>query len=421
MRIWNWIRNAWARPAYREAWPIAGPAAAHPFDEHQAVRRFASWVYAAAMLNAQAVAAVPLRLYVRRRIGRKLYRTGPVPHLLRRYLAGDQRRGLRPSAGVLARTADWGSDYDLVTEPHPALTVLSRVNAGTTGFELAVLRMLYLQVTGNAYVHVVNHAALRRPHELWLMPSQWTRVVPRDAGTPGTPGSPDGSAVAGYTYGRDIAGRTVFDASEVIHWRLPSLVDPYYGMGRVEAVWSALGLHQSKRAMDLARFDNQARPDFLLVIRQGATPDLLDRFEKQVDQRLRGTERTGRFLTVSGDVHAQPLSFPPELIGDPDRVVEEIAAAFGVPVAKLLANHPNRANAQTANITWLRDTILPYCRLDEERLNEQYLPRFGIQGDAFLAYDNPVPEDQELAIDRRCRYVAAGIMSIDEARAEEGL
>lgn len=385
-------------------------AKARPFDQRQAVRQFSSWVYAAAMLNAQAVAAVPLRLYVRSRIGRKLFATRRVPRPHVRYLAGERGDRVRPGRHVIAKAAEWGGDFEQVVEAHPALELLAKVNPHCNGFELATLRMLYLQITGDSYLHVVTGRALGAPIELWPMPSQWTRIIPSAT-----------RFVDGYTYGPDSATGVRFEPDEVIHWKLPNLDDLHYGRGRLQAVWSALGMHDAKRTMDLARFDNHARPDFLLVVKQGGSVEALDRFEKQIDQRLRGTRKAGRFITITGDVEAVPLNFPPDVLGDPDRVLEEIAAGFGVPISKLLANDPNRAAARTGDLAWLRDTILPYCRLDEEKLNEKYLPLFGIEDDAFLAYDNPVPDDNRFDLTRRERYVRSGIMTPNEVRAEEGL
>ena len=227
--------------------------------------------------------------------------------------------------------------------------------------------------------------------------------------------------VKGYSYGNDPTQQVEFASDEVIHFRLPNLNDLHYGMGRLEAVWTALGLHDAKREMDIARFDNHARPDYLLVVKQGASNDALDRFEKQIDSKLRGPRNSGKFITISGDVEAKPLNLPVDLIGDSDRVLEEIAAGFGVPISKLLTNNPNRANAEVADRAWLRDTILPYCIMDEEKLNEKLLPLYGIEEEAFLAYDNPVPEDKQHQLNRRTKYVAAGIMTPNEARREEGL
>ena len=87
----------------------------------------------------------------------------------------------------------------------------------------------------------------------------------------------------------------------------------------------------------------------------------------------------------------------------------------------LKANDPNLASAKQGFQTWRESTILPLLRMDEEELNQSLVPLFGLEGDAFLAYDNPVPEDEQFQLTRRTALVAGGILTINEARAEEGL
>jgi hypothetical protein len=59
-------------------------------------------------------------------------------------------------------------------------------------------------------------------------------------------------------------------------------------------------------------------------------------------------------------------------------------------------------------------------RQDEDALNEWLIPMFGLEGEAFLAYDNPVPDDRVFDRDTRIAYVNAGILSRNDARAEIG-
>jgi hypothetical protein len=59
--------------------------------------------------------------------------------------------------------------------------------------------------------------------------------------------------------------------------------------------------------------------------------------------------------------------------------------------------------------------------MDEETLNQNLLPLFGIEEDAFLAYDNPVSEDERFAFEKIRGMVAGGIMTANEARMREGL
>lgn len=384
-------------------------AKARPFRQDLAVRSFGSWIYAAAMLNANAFASVPIRLYVRSRSGRKLFRTRAVPKSKFRYLAGDYgNRKIRPSRSVMTKVAEYGEDFEEVTEPHPALKVLAGANEWQNGYELSVLRSLYWQVTGNAYIHPIMDSAMGVPAELWVMPSQWTKIIPSRT-----------EFIAGYVYGRNAAEELKFTPDEVIQWKLPNLNDLYYGFGKAEAAWGALGLHNAKRSLDQAKLDNHARPDWLLSV-ENATPDSLKRVEDKIDARLKGSRNAGRFLAVNSKVKATALQWEIEEIGDPDKVIEEIAAIFGVPLYKLRGNDPIKANSEVQDAGWLRDTILPYCRYDEEQLNARYLPLFGIEGDAFLAYDNPVEDDEAKTVDRLTKYVSGTILLSNEARAELG-
>lgn len=389
---------------------ISKGSKARPFRQDQAVRRFYSWVYVAAMLNATAFAAQSRRLYLRKGTrGTKLFRSRPVQRKNLAYLLGDAQQ--RPSARVLAKIADFGSDFEEVTEPHPILKVLSTVNPWQNGFELDILRMLFLQMTGNAYLHPILNGPGMTPGELWLMPSHQVKVLPDVH-----------NFIRGYYFGRTPEGKE-FTADEVIQFKLPSLTDPWYGMGRLEAVWTALGLHIAKREVDTARYDNYCRPDWIIGA-EGASADALTRIEDAVEQRLLGTHNAGKMIAVNGKVTGLALNLADSVIGDPDRVIEEISAGFGVPIMKMLANDPIKANTESGDAGWLRDTILPYLRLDEEQLNARWVPLWGedVANDAVIAYDNPVPADKQFELDQnKASLGGAPWKLVNEVRKDQGL
>lgn len=374
-----------------------------PFNYHASIRSFASWAYKATMLNANAVGRIPLRLYVKKKsIGQKLYQTRPVDNHRRRHLEGAGRF-------VQQKVAEFRGEFEEINEPHPALRVLRNVNPWMNGFDLTVLRMIYLQLTGNAYTLVVNDPVLNIPSQLWPMPSQWVSIIPDTQ-----------RFIRGYLYGANREMEREFSPDSVIHSKRANPADLYYGMGCAQAAWTALGLHDSKRTLDQSKFDNMSRPDWLMIFKSGGKGDQLDRFEAKIQEKYRGPQKGGQFLAVGGDVSIQSLNEPIEEIGDSDRIVEEIAAAWEVPVTMLKADDPNRSSASTADTAWMRDTIQPYCLMDEEKLNEQYLPRFDVGEDAFLAYDPAVLENREFELKRRVALVAGGIATPNEVRAEEG-
>ena len=384
-----------------------------PFDYHRAVVENRSWVYAAARLNAIAVASQPLRLYVRNRSsGTKAWNTRRTGRRTKAYLSGDLAQ--LPSRYAMTKAAEYGDDYEVVTDTHPLLTLLAKVNPYQNGFDATVLRVLYMELTGNAYLHPVLDPTLNVPVELWTMPSQWMRIVP------GNPLRGE-ELVKGYEYGRNDAQRQDFAPDEVIHFKYPNPRDIYYGLGKVEAAWGAVTSNVALHEMDYHFFANKSRPDYLLVSKGNASDEELERFTAQVETKLRGTNKTGRFLAVTGEVDLKPLQFPPKDLQGREEIVEEIAAIFGVPVSMLRANDPNLASATVGFASWKETTILPLLRMDEEVLNQQLLPLFGIEDDAFVAYDNPVRADEAQETAKRTTYVAGGILTINEARQQEGL
>jgi len=66
-----------------------------------------------------------------------------------------------------------------------------------------------------------------------------------------------------------------------------------------------------------------------------------------------------------------------------------------------------------------RNAILPRCRRLEERLSQRLCPLFDER--LFVAFDSPVPRDREYELRAREAHLAAGVITVNEARSEIGL
>src|SRR5690606_11267249 len=78
-------------------------------------------------------------------------------------------------------------------------------------------------------------------------------------------------------------------------------------------------------------------------------------------------------------------------------------------------------NGLVGHPQFMQYTVLPRLNRRADHLN-QLLPHFGFRpGEAWFAYDNPVPEDRAYTASRNTAYVAGGIMTPNEARISEGL
>ena len=386
----------------------AGRGKLPPFSMQRSVLSFESWVYAAAMLNAQAASSVPLRLYVRTDAQgpQKFWRTRKVSRARKAYLLGDSER--KPSPSVMKSAATAG-DFEEVVDAHPILELLRKANQYEDGFSQSVMRMLYMELCGNAYLHVIMDKALGVPSEIYTVPAQNVTILPGKT-----------ELVEAYLYGVNRNEMQRFELDEIIHFKRPNPRNLYYGLGKVEAAYGAIQQSQAAHIQDLSFLENMSRPDYAAIVKGGASEASMRRFEESMRSLHQGTRKSGRMVTISGDIQLLPLNFPAKDLTGRDEIVEELAAVFGTPISMLKANDPNLASAQAGYAMWRETTIAPICRMDEETLNSRLLPMFGIHEDAYLAYDNPVPENRVADSAERSVAVAGGWRTPNEARLEEG-
>ena len=379
-------------------------------EQAAALRLMTGYVYAAVMMNARSIAAQPLRLYasVEAR-GTKQFPTKTVSKSVQRYLKGDG--SMRPAKSAMLGSNTGGDVVEIYD--HPILDLLNKVSPFYDGYNFNILRKTFLQVTGNEYLHPIM-GPMGYPVEIWVMPSQYVKIKP----------TRDERLIEGYEYGQQ-PNNAFFAPDEVLHNRVPDPSDPLYGRGWVAAASDAAGLLQSMDGYEKHLFQNQARPDWGIFLKETLNETQWNRMIAYLDQNLRGNHNSGRPYIFEGGSDARPLQFSPRDLSfseGENRKVEVIAAVSGVPVTLLKANDPNLASAQVGFASYMRDTIHPYLVADAEFLNQSLLPLFGGLADGlFLAYDNPVQEDEQLISGIMQSQVASGIRTINEARSELGL
>ena len=411
----NTNEKATDRLAYMEgsvpAWQTASTNVQRSRGYSALMQRFNGWVYAAAMTNARGVASQTIKLYsARPKNGSKsIVATRPIDSRKSAYLRGQTES--KPSTFVQRK-----SMHEDIVEVfnHPILDLLDSPSPEMDGYTLTMQRMLNLQLTGNAYLHPIISEAIGTPIELWNMQSDLVSIVP------------DGTMdlVDSYTYGR-LPNAVEFRKDEVLHERQPNPLDPFYGMGWVAAAIDAVDLLNSMDDYEQNVLDNQARPDWAIMVKEHLTDNQYQRLMQQVERQLGGKNNRSRPFIFEGGTDGKPMQFSPQDLAfdsGETRKIEVIAAISGVPVSKLKANDPNLANAREGNLGWLRDTIVPYLSLDEGFLNRQLLPMFGQYSDSlFLAYDDPVQQDRSMQSTIDASDVSAGIRTRNEIRSDRGL
>ncbi|MCD6404720.1 MAG: phage portal protein [Planctomycetes bacterium] len=367
------------------------------------VRSYRGTAYACANLCAQGVAAVGLRLYVETR------HTQARPKCPTRPLEAADRTWLQSKAVAGKRLARAG-DVEEVTD-HPLLDLLTRVNDELDGFSLIELTCLYMEIVGSAYWWLPRNR-LGIVSAIWVLQPQYVRAK-RNAG----------GMLQSWEYYTGAATMRL-SADEVLPFHMPNLRNPYHeGWSPLRAAYEAVALEEKERANAAAILENRARPD-VIVSAKGEYGGLGQAEAQRLERRFRRKFRrgsSGGVLVISDEVDVKPLTFPPKDMQNAllHRLTkEDIANAFGVPMSLLQAKDVNRANAEAGHYQLARNAILPRCRRLEQRLSQRLCPLFDER--LFVAFDNPVPEDREMALRQRQIHLETGVITINEARREIG-
>jgi len=380
-----------------------GESKIQPTDFDRQVGAYRDTVFSCVNINATAMAGVPLRLYVAKGSKEKTFRlteTRPVGKQQRDYLFSEA--SLQP---YLRKAVDIEEVID-----HPFFDLMRNVNGFNNQFDLKELTTIFLELTGNGYWYLPRNG-LGVPSEVWVLYSQWMRVIP----------DPE-EFIKGYLLERGMKS-VRFEESEVVHFKYPSPSSEFYGMGPLMGAASAYNLEKDMTDYEKAMFENMGRPDIALLSKTGGLEkkDKRDRLTEMWRSAYGGPKKTGKVAVLQGDLEVKEFGFAPRemsYLAGRKKSKEQIANAFGVPMSMLTTEAVNLANAKAGNYQHAKNAILPRCRRFEEKLNEKLLPMYDEK--LFCAFDNPVPEDVELKLKERESNLRTGYSSINQERQRDG-
>lgn len=364
---------------------------------------YAYWPYRCALLNAQGVASTPLRVYrgVQRHDG-----------IRTRRLSAERSRRLAESV----RSMHQDDTYEEVTDSsHPLVSLLRNPSDQHTGDELIELLTLSLQLTGNAFAHIVQPVGpegAMPPTHLLPMPVPWVRIA-----------MSEDDYIAHYRYGRDASREVTLQPYEVMHVRLPNPTgkDTAWGVGVMQAAayWHHASIAATRAAEAVYR--NGGWPSMIAVY-PDATPEQVESSIRRIRGMLQGAFKAGSIVGMNRDVRLTRWQMTADELGFLQAQKDYrdfIAAMFGVPVGLLTVENVNLANSRVAAPQWQLLTLRPLARKIEAGLNYHVLPYVrAAVGDPTLcvAFDDPIEEQQDQRASRAVSLYTSGIATLNEAR-----
>jgi len=396
-----------AQPVFRN---MGFYAESQQLKNAELVNHYRHWVFVCASKNAQAVASVPLRLYVTTNHGEKSYPnlrkgidTRPISKKKLNWLKNHKQH--KQLANKLAKAVMVEEVVD-----HPFHRLWQQANQYDDGYELINKWQLFTELTGDGFLWV-QLDSLGIPQSLWVLQSQWLTIVPEKEGE---------GFIKGYIYGRNKHDAVALRPEEVVHVKFPNPHDVYYGFSPIQAMWMAVKRKEDYDLYDAALLKNNGRPDFILKSKQNLSKPQIKQLREEWMQ-LYGGRKSGMPAVITGELELDKIGFSPremQNLQGRKYTREEIFAAYGVPMSKATTEDVNLANAQVGELQYQRDTIKGRLTMVQDKLNQDLISLYDER--LFVAFDENIPEDEIFLHTKTTDYLDKGVITINEVREQEG-
>ena len=366
-------------------------------------------VYSAIRLRQDALASVPLKVY-RQTDGGFSSQAGELgPSRESDQPPEDRAKAANPSIRRRARE---------VGPSHPVQRLLDKPNPFWTRGDLWRATETYLGLWGSAYWGL-ERDELGRVAEIWPLRSDRMRVVPDER-----------QYIKGFVYvgkGRRLVN---YLPEEVVWMRYFNPLDEYAGLSPIAPLRLSADMSLDALRANRSALANDSSPGLYIETEDTPTDEEVKDFYLRWESRYKGPERNRRPALLSAGMKATNLGFSPkemEYVQSLRWGLEDVARVYGVP--KPMLGDIERitfSNFQTARKVFWEDTIVPQLRFYEEALNQMLIPALGPAASGLLVqFDTgaveALQESENDKATRRQKYVAAGIMTVNEVRREMNL
>lgn len=230
-----------------------------------------------------------------------------------------------------------------------------------------------------------------------------------------------------YLY-TDEAGTTwELPDTEVIHLRAPSVQDLFGGDSVLGRATVAVATAAAQERFGNVYFANGAHLGGYLKLKgKLRTQADVDRLKADWSAKTSGLDKAGETAVLEDGAEFHDLTPDPErvqLVAPRAFQVEDIARYFGVPLVKLMVKEAATgygANLSTLNEQFSRDTLTPWGKRAAQEFGFKLLPQRSPWPEIEVNLKWTTRGDAESRARVRQLDVAGGVITRDEARADEG-
>lgn len=291
----------------------------------------------------------------------------------------------KPKAG--RRETAPGLEPDRVeVRSHAVLDLWNKPNPFMVRQDFVEACQQHIELTGESTIVVYSIGGI--PLELWpVRPDRMEPVPDRDA------------FIKGWIYTSPDGERVPLTVDEVIQIKMPNPLDPYRGLGPVQAAMVDIDAARYGAQWNRNFFINSAEPGGHLEVPTNLSDRDFERLQKSWREQHQGVSNAHRVAVLEGGVKWTERAFKPRdmqftaLRGLSRELMRE---AFGIHGHMLgISQDVNKANAEAGEISFGRWLAYPRAQRWKSMLNGRLLVLFKAQDDVEFDHDRVVPEDRE--------------------------
>ena len=272
---------------------------------------------------------------------------------------------------------------------HAALTVWENPNPFMTGMFFREAAQQHLDLVGETDIVVVRAPGLDIPLELWPVRPDRMHPIPHPT-----------DFLTGWLYSGPNGEQVPLGVDDVIQIKLPNPLDPYRGLGPVQALLSTLDSARYSAEWNRNFFLNSAEPGGVVEFSDELDDDEFEKFQKRWRDSHQGVNNAHRVAVLENGLKWVDRSYSQRdmQFAELQNISREmIREGFGIHSHMLgLTEDVNRANADAGEVSFARWLTSPRAGRWQDMLNHRFLPMFKGTGDGVeFEHDRVVPEDRE--------------------------
>lgn len=286
---------------------------------------------------------------------------------------------------------------------HAALDLWNNPNPFMTRQALVESVEQHVDLVGEGYICVYRDRRSPLPLELWpVRPDRMTPI-------------PGGDFLSGYIYTAATGEQVPLGLDEVIPLKMPNPLDPYRGLGAVQAAMVDLDSARYSAEWNRNFFVNSAEPGGIIEVPERLSDEEFEELTTRWREQHQGVAQAHRVAILEQgswkdrNMSQKDMQFV-ELRNLSREVLRE---AFGIH-GHMLGNSQdvNKANAEAGEISFARWVVKPRVERFKQALNHRLLPMFEAT-DLEFDHDRVVPEDREADDRERTSKTSAAKTLID--------